>query len=92
MTAELQSRTWTYRQSCFGAELKFSTTAHQGGVYHSLSIVSHGAHKTFELNDDAIGALGAVPSNRSSKILNGSRSFQFHRSFRSFASRRAWTS
>ncbi len=60
MTATLASRTWSYRQSHAGAELKFSTTAHEAGTYHSLVIASHGARKTFELDDVAIAALASA--------------------------------
>lgn len=43
-----------------GAELKFSTTAHEAGLYHSLVIAGRGARKTFHLPEEGISALSAA--------------------------------
>jgi hypothetical protein len=53
MTATLASRTWTYMQTHAGAELKLSTTAHEGGVYHLLFI----GGRSVELGEGAVCAL-----------------------------------
>ena len=60
MSTDLSSRTWAYRQSCNGAELKFSTTAYENGTYYSLRISSKGAHQAFDLDEDAIARLAAA--------------------------------
>jgi hypothetical protein len=49
MTAGLESQTWIYRQSAFGAELKLSTPAKSGGVEHHLFLASKGEMKSFDL-------------------------------------------
>jgi len=51
MTDQLQSRTRVHRQSCYGAEVKLSTTATAGGIYHSLTITNKAGRESFDLDE-----------------------------------------
>ena len=73
VTAELSSRTWTYRQSSGGAELKLSTTADASGVYHSLLIASKGAWARIEIDEQSVCALAkaiaSIEKNRADAFV-----------------------
>jgi hypothetical protein len=71
--AELSSRTWTYRQSSDGDELKLSTTTDASGVYHSLLIASKGAWARIEINEQSVCALAkaiaSIEKNRADAFV-----------------------
>jgi len=73
VTAELSSRTWTYRQSSGGAELKLSTTADASGVYYCLLIASKGAWARIEIDEQSVCALAkaiaSIEKNRADAFV-----------------------